>query len=475
MFTVSPQTNRSPSLALFLLALSQFTLALDYTIVFVALPTIASSLGFSANTLQWVVSAYALIYGGLLLIGGKLSDVFGQRRMFIVAMMLFGLGSLLGGLAHSQVLLILARGLQGLGGALLTPATLSLILSTFAEGEPRTRALGLLAAMGGVGLSAGLLLGGLLTSYAGWPYIFLVNVPIAVLSVLLAPRALADDTVSAASRQPDVMGALSVTLGLILVVYYLVQAPVTGWLNAGTLLPGLLGAALLALFVWLEGWVREPLLPLRLLRSPTLVGATLTAALFSASFGTLYYFLTLFAQQVLGYSAIQTGLAFLPLTLAALLGSRLIGPVLGRLGVAGTLAVGMALGAAGFLLLTRLSLASSVWAIVLPTLIIGLGQAMVFTTMYVAGSAGIRPEVQGVASALISTGQQVGSALGLAVVIAVISSGLTGRLENLSAVRLSQVLNTAFLLEAVVAVLAVGVVWLTLRQRRSTGTSAGLS
>jgi EmrB/QacA subfamily drug resistance transporter len=454
---------RPSGLALFLLALSQFTLALDYTIVFVALPTIATALGFSANTLQWVVSAYALVYGGLLLIGGKLSDVFGPRRLFIIAMTVFGLGSLLGGLADSQALLIAARALQGLGGALLTPATLSLILTNFGEGAPRTRALGLWAAMGGVGLSAGLLLGGLLTSYVGWPAIFLVNVPIALLSVVLAPRVLAEGAVSTVSRRPDVAGALSVTLGLILAVYSLVQGPVEGWLSPAALLPGVLGVALLALFVWIEGRAREPLLPLRLLGTRSLSGATLTAALFSASFGTLYYFLTLFAQQVLNYSAIQTGLAFLPLTLAALLGSRLVGPVLTRLGVSGTLAAGLGLGALGFLLLSLLSPASSVWAIVLPTLLVGLGQALVFTTMYLAGSSGIEPTEQGVASALISTGQQVGSALGLAVVVAAISLGLSGQLESVSGAALSHVLNRAFLLEAVMAVLAVGVVWLTLR------------
>jgi MFS family permease len=223
--------NKHKGLALLLLALSQLILAIDYTIIFVALPSLAADLGFTANHLQWVVSAYSLAYGGFLLIGGRLSDLLGRQRMFMIAMSLFGLGSLLGGLADSQLLLIWARGIQVLGGALLSPATLALILSNFEEGQPRNRALGIWAAMGGVGLSLGLLLGGLLTSYINWESTFFVNVPIALLVVLLSPMALSESKTVSGPCRFDVAGTLSVTAAMILIVYYLIQSPIDGWLH----------------------------------------------------------------------------------------------------------------------------------------------------------------------------------------------------------------------------------------------------
>ncbi|WP_238327567.1 MFS transporter [Paenibacillus gorillae] len=310
--------NKHKGLALMLLAVSQLIMALDYTIIFVALPSIGEALAFSANHLQWVVSAYSLVFGGFLLIGGRLSDLLGRRKMFIIAMSLFGLGSLLGGLATSQMLLIIARGLQGLGGALLSPATLSLIMSNFNEGAERNRAMGIWAAMGGVGLSAGLLLGGVLTSYAGWKFTFFVNVPITIIAIILAPVVLVESKVESGKKHYDAAGTISVTAGMIFIVYYLIQSPVEGWVSAGTLTFGIFGAALLLLFVIIENRTREPLLPFRLFRNRNLTGAALTAALFSASFGTLYYFLTLYTQGVLHLSAIQSGLSFLPLTISAI-------------------------------------------------------------------------------------------------------------------------------------------------------------
>ncbi|CAM3806190.1 MULTISPECIES: MFS transporter [Paenibacillus] len=216
-------SSKFKGLALFILAISQLVMALDYTIIFVAMPSLGNELGFSANHLQWVVSAFSLAYGGFLLLGGRLSDLLGRRRMFIIAMALFGLGSLLGGLSESQLMLIVARGVQGLGGALLSPATLSLIVSNFNEGAERNRAMGIWASMGGVGLSLGLLLGGVLTSYIGWEATFFVNVPIALIVIILAPIVLAESKVSTATRHYDAAGTISVTAGLMLVVYYLVS------------------------------------------------------------------------------------------------------------------------------------------------------------------------------------------------------------------------------------------------------------
>lgn len=460
--------NNYKGLALVLLAVSQLILALDYTIIFVALPSLGAELGFSTLHLQWVVSAYSLVYGGFLLIGGRLSDLLGRRRMFMIAMGLFGLGSLLGGLADSQSLLIIARGLQGLGGALLSPATLSLIMSNFEEGQERNRAMGIWAAMGGVGLSLGLLLGGLLTSYIGWESTFFVNVPIAVLVLILAPIALKESRTSSRSRHFDVAGSLSVTAGMLLIVYYLIQSPVDGWLNSSTIIPGVIGIVLLILFVIIETRTREPLIPFRLFRLRSLTGAALTATIFSASFGTLYYFLTLYTQEVLHYTAVQSGLSFLPLTLSALLGARLINKMISTIGVAGTIAGGMGLGAIGFMLLTGLSETGSAWGIIPGMVIIGLGQAFVFTTMYIAGSSNIHMNEQGLASSIVSTGQQIGGAVGLAVIMAIISSslGTNAPMESMDPGDLNGAIRIAFIMNTVTTLIGILVAFVTLKQKK---------
>ncbi len=282
----------------------------------------------------------------------------------MIAMALFGLGSLLGGLAQSQLLLIIARGIQGLGGALLSPATLSLIMSNFEEGKERNHALSVWASMGGIGLSLGLLLGGVLTSYISWEATFFVNVPIALLAFLLSPVALRESRTPSAAWRYDLAGTVSVTAGMMLLVYYLIQSPVEGWLHPGTIIPGAIGAVLLLLFVIIEKRTSEPLVPFRLFRIRGLTGAALTAALFSASFGTLYYFLTLYTQKVLNYSAIQSGLSFLPLALSALFGARFINKMVTAIGTGGTIAVGMGLGGGGFILLTGLSETGSAWGII---------------------------------------------------------------------------------------------------------------
>lgn len=456
-------------MALFILAVSQLVMALDYTIIFVAMPSLGEELAFSANHLQWVVSAYSLTFGGFLLIGGRLSDLMGRRRMFMIAMGLFGLGSLLGGLAESQLLLIIARGLQGLGGALLSPATLSLIMSNFEEGPERNRAMGIWAAMGGVGMSLGLLLGGLLTSYIGWEATFFVNVPIALVVILLAPMVLSESKTYAVTKRYDAAGTVSVTAGLLLVVYYLIQSPIEGWFSRSTLPFAFFGAALLAAFIVIEMRTSEPLISFRLFRNRNLTGAALTAFLFSASFGSLYYFLTLYTQNVIHYSAIQSGLSFLPLTLSAFLGAKLINKLLASVGVAGTVMLGMGLGFVGFLLLTMLSETASFWGMIPGTVLIGLGQALTFTTMFIAGGTGIDPKEQGVASALISTGQQIGGAVGLAIIMAIISASLDSNssLETLLPVELNHAIHTAYLIAAAITLLGMAVAFITLKRQKS--------
>ncbi|UQZ32732.1 arabinose ABC transporter permease [Paenibacillus sp. PK3_47] len=457
--------TRFKGVALLILAISQLMLALDYTIIFVAMPSLGSELGFSASNLQWVVSAYSLIFGGFLLIGGRLSDLMGRRRMFIVAMGLFGLGSLLGGVSDSQIMLIAARGLQGLGGAMLSPATLSLIMSNFEEGAERNRAMGVWASMGGVGMSLGLLLGGILTSYVGWESIFLVNVPVAVLSMVLAPIVLAESKIKTQSKQYDVAGSISVTAAMLLIVYYLVQAPVDGWFSVYTWPFAVLGILLLVVFIFIEQRSREPLLKFKLFRNRNLTGGALTAFLFSASFGSLYYFLTLYTQGVLHYSAIESGLSFLPLTISAFLGARLINRMLSYAGVSGTIAIGMGLGALGFLLLTLISPSGNTWGIIPGTIVVGVGQALVFTTMFIAGGTGIEPKDQGVASAIISTGQQIGGAIGLAVIMAIISArlGFDTSLESMPAADLNSAIHTSFFISAGITLLGILTAFLVLK------------
>ncbi|MGN7942267.1 MFS transporter [Virgibacillus sp. 6R] len=460
-------------LSLTLLAVSQLILALDYTIIFVGLPSIAADLGFSANSLQWVVSAFSLVYGGFLLIGGRLSDLLGRRRMFIIATALFGLGSLIGGIVNSEIMLILARAIQGLGGALLSPATLSLIMSNFAEGKERNHAMSVWAAMGGVGLSLGLLLGGVLTNYFGWEAIFLVNVPITILIILLSPVALQESKVKSTTRHYDFAGTVSVTAGMILVVYYLIQSPLEGWLNRVTVIPGIIGLCLLLLFIIIEKRTIEPLIPSRIIRIRSLVSATISAALFSASFGTLYYFLTLYTQEVLHYNAIQSGVSFLPLTLSALVGSKFINRMISTVGIAGTLGSGMGLGVIGFMILTQLSANNSFLVMIPGTIIIGLGQAFVFTTMFIAAGLGIEPKEQGIASAIINTGQQIGSAIGLAVIMAIVSaiSNTSGSLEQMETALLTDAVHMALFIEAIIAVIGV-IVAFSLRQKKSSSLLA---
>ncbi|MFF2018463.1 MFS transporter [Paenibacillus sp. NPDC058177] len=469
--------SRFKGLALFILAISQLMMALDYTIIFVAMPSLGEELGFSANHLQWVISAYSLAFGGFLLIGGRLSDLMGRRRMFIIAMALFGLGSLLGGLSESQLILIIARGLQGLGGALLSPATLSLIMSNFEEGAERNRAMGIWSSMGGVGLSLGLLLGGVLTSYIGWEATFFVNVPIALFAIVMTPIVLKESKISTQAKHFDVGGTLSVTAGLLLIVYYLIQSPVEGWFSLGTLPFVLVGVVLLIAFVAIEQRSAAPLLSFRLFRNRNLTGAALTAFLFSASFGTLYYFLTLYTQNVLHYSAIQSGLSFLPLTLSAFLGVRLINILLTKVGVAGTIAVGMGTGGGGFLMLTQLSATGSVWGVIPGTVIIGIGQALVFTTMFIAGSTGIDPKEQGVASALITTGQQIGGAIGLAVIMAIISARLNSNatLETMTTTELNHSIHIAFIVTTIVTLLGILVAFMVLKQKKTVNKDTAIA
>ncbi len=421
----SPRHRHAWQLAL--LAFSQFIIAVDYNIVYVALPDIGTALHFSAQSLQWVVSAYAVGFGGFLLFGGRAADKLGHRRMFILGLAIFGASSLVGGLTNSAGLLIAARTLQGLGGALLMPATLSLINVTFKEGSARNRALAIWGAAGSGGLAAGAVMGGVLTNWLGWEWVLFVMVPLALGAAVAARRLLAaDPPFERGAKGFDVAGALLATASSMLLVFALVQGPETGWLAMPTLIAFGTGALLLAGLVAVERRSRHPLIPLEVLRNKSLLTAMLVILVFQATLGGAYYLFTTYVQGVLHYNALQAGLAFLPLTIISMLSSLKMTPLLlGRWGIRHTLLAGMVVNGIGLTLLTLgMSIGGSLWT-VLPGLIVwGIGAGTTFPAMFIAAAAGVKPSEQGIASALASTSQQIGGAIGLAVLIAIATAPL---------------------------------------------------
>ncbi|MBB6564808.1 MFS transporter [Kribbella sandramycini] len=402
-----------------LLAFAQLIIAIDYTIVFVAVPEIGRELGFAPHTLQWVVSAYAVPFGGLLLLGGRMSDLLGRRRMFIAGLLLYGVSSLAGGLATEPWLLIAARAVQGFGGAILAPAVLSLIGTLFAEGKERNRAFSVWGAAGGSGMALGSLLGGVLTESFGWAAVFTVNVPLAAIGVAAAVILLPRVEGARRRRRFDVPGAVTGTSGITAIVFALVQGPATGW-SPTSLVAAVGGVVLLAAFVRIEQQSADPLLPLGLPAQRSLRTGVVVITLFAATLGPLLYFETVYFQDIHGYTALQTGLAYLVPTVAIFLGANLGGRIATRAGLHRTLGASLALAAAGVTLLgLALSADSSYAALVPGLLVLGLGQGSAFTTMYAAASTGVPAEHQGIGSGLASTGQQVGNAVGLAVLVAI--------------------------------------------------------
>jgi EmrB/QacA subfamily drug resistance transporter len=401
--------------------MSQLMIVLDVSIVNVALPDIAKELHVaSANDLSWIVTGYTLTFGGFLLLGGKLADRLGRRRIFVAGALLFAVASLLGGLAGSLGLLIGARLVQGLGGALMAPAALSLLTVVFAEGRERNRALGVWAAISAGGAAIGLVVGGVLTEYASWRWVLFVNVPIAVLAMLLAVRFVPE------SRDPrargfDIPGAVLATGGLIALVYALVKGNDYGWTSGRTLLTLALAVVLLGAFVVVQRRVADPLVDFRLFRSRSLLGADLGALFVGAGLFAVFFFLILWMQQVHGYSPLRAGFAFLPMTAFIVVGAGIAAPLLTRIGARPLLIVGPGLGAAGMLSLAlRLSPDASYPAVVLPSLcVLALGMGMTFVALTSSAVAGVPQEDAGIASALLNSGQQIGGALGLAILTAV--------------------------------------------------------
>jgi len=408
-------TDRSKTFALALLASVQFIVVLDASIVNVALPSIGKDLNFSQDDLSWVVNAYVLVFGGFLLLGGRMADLLGRRRMFISGLILFGIASLAGGLAQTDIQLIVARAFQGLGAAIVSPAALSIVTNTFKEGAERNKALGVWGAVAGSGGAAGVLLGGVLTEYLGWEWVLFVNTPITLFAAYLAPKLL-DESLDRQAGTFDIPGAVTVTAGLSILVYALVDAESAGWGSTQTIALIALAVALLVSFVLIELRTEKPLMPFSIFRLTTLRGSNVAGLLIGMSLFSMFFFISLYLQQVLGYEPLKAGLAYLPLSATIIASAGIASALVTRIGFKPVLVTGLLFVAAGTFWFSNVSPGGSyVGDVLFPSLLAAVGLGFSFVTSTIGAVIGVRPNQAGLASGLINTSQQVGGALGLAI------------------------------------------------------------
>jgi EmrB/QacA subfamily drug resistance transporter len=452
--------------ALALLLGVQFMVVLDIAIVNVALPSIQTDLGFSQENLQWVVSAYALFFGGFLLLGGRVADIVGRRRVFVAGLVVFTAASLVSGLAWNEASLIGARALQGLGAALITPAALSILSTTFAEGKERNAALGAWGAVGAFGAVAGVLLGGVLTDALSWEWIFFVNVPVGIAGLLLA-RPLLNESRDAAVQSFDAPGAVLVTGGLVALVYAITQANDYGWGSVETI--GLFGLslALLAGFVGWEMRTKEPLMSFSIFRLRTVTGANVAGLILGTAMFAMFLMLTLYMQQVLGYSAMKTGLAYLAVAGTAIVWSGVAAQLVNRIGVKPVLVAGMTALSVGLLYFTQVSTNGSYLGDLLPGfLLIAVGLGFSFVPISIAALAGVQASEQGLASGLLNTSQQIGGALGIAVLTYVATSTTSDGIASGTATpnALTDGFQAAFIGAAAIAIVGVLVALFVVRR-----------
>lgn len=406
----------NPWLVLVLVCLAQFMVVLDATIVNVALPSIQSDLGMTEANLQWIVNAYTLMFGGFLLLGGRAGDLIGRKRVFLAGVVVFSAASLLCALAQDEKWLIIARGVQGLGAALVSPAALSIITTTFKEGAERTKAMGVWAAIAVGGAAVGLVIGGILVETFSWPWIFFVNVPIGIATFVFALRVVPESKDEHAHRSFDLAGAATVTAGLIALVYAIVKAQEKGWGSVHTIGIGALSIGLLVAFVLIERRSTEPLVRLSIFSVPTIRAANVVMLLVGSGLFAMFFFNTLYTQRVLGYSPIQAGLAFVPFTAGIILGSGLSQALIPRLGAREVPFVGLLMAVAGMLLFLRLEPGGSYVGDLLPGILLtSIGMGLVFVPVTLIATSGIPHDDAGLASGLFNTSQQVGGALGLAI------------------------------------------------------------
>jgi len=458
--------DRRKWLALALLCVVQFMVVLDIAIVNVALPSIQVDLGFSQENLQWVISAYALVFGGVLLLGGRAADMLGRRRMFLSGLVLFTIASLLAGLAWSEGSLITARAFQGLGAAVITPAALSILSTTFVEGRDRNIALGAWGAVGGFGAVAGVLLGGILTDALSWEWIFFVNIPVGVAALLVTPLLLRESR-DARVKSFDFPGAVLVTGGLSTLVYAITQAGQKGWLSSETLSVAAVAVAMLIGFVFWELRHEEPLMRFGIFQTKTVTGANVAGFILGTALFAMFLMLTLYMQQILGYSAMKTGVAYLAVAGTAIIWSAVAAQLVTRVGVKPVLVIGMTMLTAGLVFFTQISVDGNYVSDLLPGfLVIGVGIGFSFVPISIAALAGVEAAEAGLASGLINTSQQIGGALGIAMLSTIATSQINDSLAQGTAVpdALVNGFSTAFTVGAVVAFLGI-VAALTLIRR----------
>jgi EmrB/QacA subfamily drug resistance transporter len=413
--TEAQAADRRKWIALAVIVAAQFMIIVDVAIVNVALPSIQTDLHFTQESLQWVVTAYAIMFGGVLLLGGRMADLLGRRRLFIAGLVLFTVASLLSGLAWSEGSLIAFRALQGLGGGLIAPAALSILMTMFAEGRERNMALGIWGAVSGSGGAAGVLLGGLLTSSFGWSWIFFINVPVGIAVIGVTPLLIRESKAQLDHRHFDVSGAVSITGGLMLLVYAMTRATQIGWGSAETIALLVASAGLILAFLVIETRSKAPLLPLRIFQNRTLSAANVTGLLLGAALFSQFFLLTLYMQEVLHYSAKQTGVAYLTLTLSIIVFAGVAQSLVTRVGIRRVLPVGLALSAGGLVMFTQLPVDGHYfWDLFPAFLVSGIGLALSFVPMTIAALVGVDESDAGIASGLINTTQQVGGAIGLA-------------------------------------------------------------
>jgi len=464
----------NPWLVLVLVCLAQFMVILDATVVNVALPSIQRDLEMSEADLQWVVNSYTLIFGGFLLLGGRAGDLIGRKRLFLAGVVIFTVASLLNGLAQSSEWLILARGLQGLGGALISPAALSIVTTTFAEGKERTKALGVWSGIAAGGAAVGLLLGGILTDLLSWPWVFFVNLPVGIAAFVLSLIYVPESRDEESHRAFDVAGAVTVTAGLLALVYGIVKAEEKGWVSVHTIGFGALAAILIGAFLIIETRSAEPLVRLKIFASRPIRSANVVMLMVASGLFAMFYFNSLYVQRVLGYSPIEAGLAFLPFTFGIVAGAGLSQGLVPRFGTRTVAMIGLAIATVGMLLLLRLEVGGTYWSdLFVPIILMSVGMGLTFLPVTLIATSGVASSDAGLASGLLNTSQQIGGALGLAILSTLAAdrtaSALADAGSNPSQAQQASALvdgfHIAYLGSAVF--LAAGIVLLTFMLKRS--------
>ncbi|MGO9884903.1 MAG: MFS transporter [Solirubrobacteraceae bacterium] len=426
--TLEAERTTNRWLVLVIACMAQFMVVLDATVVNVALPSIQRGLHFSPANLQWVVNSYTLIFGGFLLLGGRAADILGRKRLFVAGIAVFSIASLINGLAQSSSMLVVGRGLQGLGGALVSPAALAIITTTFTDQQERTRALGVWAAIAAGGGAVGLLMGGVLTDLASWRWVFFVNVPVGIITFAMAMRYVAESRIRTAQRSFDLAGAVTVTAGLVLLVYTIVETQSYGWGSPRTLGLGAVAIALLAGFYAIERRSPAPLVRLSIFRVRTIAVADSVLLLLASGMFGMFFFASLYVQEILGYSPLKAGLAFLPVTAGIVIGAGLAQQLVRRAGVRNVSVAGLVLATVGMLVLTQVPVHGSYLGDLLPGLMpLSIGMGLVFVPITLLATGGVGEEDSGLASGLFNTSQQVGGSLGLAI-LSTLAASQTARL-----------------------------------------------